>query len=304
MCYFTIIVFNGTIECMSNVITLKLTNAQEAKLYEAWSENAKTPPQYAKWQLKCENCVITCYTSGKTVFQGKEATVYASPFMEEELMQPKLTVKDTLPQAGSDEVGTGDYFGPVVVCAAIVDKNTDALLHSLGVRDSKQLKDEDILKIAPEIIAKVPHSLLIVDNKKYNAVHETNNLNAIKAKLHNQAYVHLNRKYGLPQLKVIDQFTPERSYYRYIQNEPMVIRNIHFETKAEDKYIAVGCASVIARYAFLKKMEEMDAKWNMHFAKGAGSNVDACAKQFVKQYGFDALENVAKLHFKNTEKLK
>ena len=85
MCYFTIIVFNGTIECMSNVITLKLTNAQEAKLYEAWSENAKTPPQYAKWQLKCENCVITCYTSGKTVFQGKEANVYASPFMEEEL---------------------------------------------------------------------------------------------------------------------------------------------------------------------------------------------------------------------------
>ena len=189
MCYFTIIVFNGTIECMSNVITLKLTNAQEAKLYEAWSENAKTPPQYAKWQLKCENCVITCYTSGKTVFQGKEANVYASPFMEEELMQPKLTVKDILPQAGSDEVGTGDYFGPVVVCAAIVDKNTDALLHSLGVRDSKQLKDEDILNIAPEIIAKVPHSLLIVDNRKYNAVHETNNLNAIKAKLHNQAYV-------------------------------------------------------------------------------------------------------------------
>ena len=84
----------------------------------------------------------------------------------------------------------------------------------------------------------------------------------------------------------------------------MVIRNIHFETKAEDKYIAVGCASVIARYAFLKKMEEMDAKWNMHFAKGAGNNVDVCAKQFVKQYCFDALENVAKLHFKNTEKLK
>ena len=58
MCYFTIIVFNGTIEYMPNVITLKLTHAQEAKLYEAWSENAKTPPQYAKWQLKCENYML------------------------------------------------------------------------------------------------------------------------------------------------------------------------------------------------------------------------------------------------------
>ena len=27
------------------------------------------------------------------------------------------------PQAGSDEVGTGDYFGPVCVCASYVTKD-------------------------------------------------------------------------------------------------------------------------------------------------------------------------------------
>lgn len=287
---------------MSNIYSLKLTKEQENTLLNAWQEFLSTPPQYAKWQLRCENCVITCYTSGKTVFQGKDAKVYASPFLHEE-ERTLLYSRETLPQAGSDEVGTGDYFGPVVVCACIIDASTDTLLKQLGTRDSKQLSDTEILKIAPELINKVPHSLLIVDNAKYNQVHQTNNLNAIKAKLHNQAYVHLANKYGLPAFKIIDQFTPEKSYYRYLQDQPIIIRDIHFETKAEDKYPAVGAASVLARYAFLKKMEEMSEKWNMQFPKGAGSQVDTFAKRFVEKYGFDQLQNVAKLHFKNTEKL-
>lgn len=290
---------------MSNVYTLKLTAQQEAKLYQTWCESKVVPPKYAKWQLKCENCVITCYESGKTVFQGKDAQVYASAFSDEiasEKNSESRTIR--LPQAGSDEVGTGDYFGPVCVCACIVDVESEKLLKQLGARDSKQLKDEDIRRIAPQIIEKIPHSLLIVGNEKYNEIHKTNNLNAIKAKLHNQAYVHLERKYGLPSFKIIDQFTPEKSYYRYIQDQPHIIQNIHFETKAEDKYPSVGAASVIARYAFLISMDKMEEQWNMKFQKGAGDKVDQCAKEFVQKYGFDALSKVAKLHFKNTEKLK
>lgn len=289
---------------MSTVYTLKLTPQQETKLFETWKESSVTPPPYAKWQLKCENCVITFYESGKTVFQGKEADVYASAFTDTKTKETVKTQRMIFPQAGSDEVGTGDYFGPVCVCACIVDEKNEQLLKKLGARDSKQLKDEDILKIAPEIIEKVPHSLLILGNEKYNAVHDTNNLNAIKAKLHNQAYVHLENKYGLPSFKVIDQFTPERSYYRYLKDQPVIIKGIHFETKAEDKYPAVGTSSVIARYAFLKSMEKMEKDWDMKFQKGAGAYVDQCAAEFVERYGFDQLRKVAKLHFKNTEKLK
>ena len=62
---------------MNNTITLKLKSIQEEQLFNTFSEFQTTPPQYAKWQLKPENCVITCYISGKTVFQGKDANVYA-----------------------------------------------------------------------------------------------------------------------------------------------------------------------------------------------------------------------------------
>ena len=289
---------------MNNTITLKLKSIQEEQLFKTFSEFQTTPPQYAKWQLKPENCVITCYTSGKTVFQGKDANVYAAAFMEvrDEISTPTTT--SHYPQAGSDEVGTGDYFGPVCVCASYVTKDDVDFLVKLGVRDSKQMSDADMLKIGPLLMERIPHSLLIVPPQKYNQVHESNNLNAIKAKLHNQAYINLAKKIELPSFKIIDQFTPETSYYRYLKNEPQIIRGIHFETKAEDKYLSVAVGSIISRYGFLKTWEEMEKKYNMTLPKGSGDKVDIVAQAFVERYGLERLGEIAKLHFKNTEKIR
>ncbi len=289
---------------MNNTITLKLKSIQEEQLFKTFGEFQTTPPQYAKWQLKPENCVITCYTSGKTVFQGKDANVYAAAFMEVQDEIPNTATTNQYPQAGSDEVGTGDYFGPVCVCASYVTKDDVDFLVKLGVRDSKQMSDADMLKIGPLLMERIPHSLLIVPPQKYNQVHESNNLNAIKAKLHNQAYINLAKKIELPSFKIIDQFTPETSYYRYLKNEPQIICGIHFETKAEDKYLSVAVGSIISRYGFLKTWEEMEQKYNMTLPKGSGDKVDVVAQEFVERYGFDRLGEVAKLHFKNTEKIR
>ena len=141
-----------------------------------------------------------------------------------------------------------------------MDENTYPLVQKLGIRDSKQLTDEQIRKIGPQLLQALPHSLLILDNQSYNRVHDTNNLNAIKAKLHNKAYINLSNKCGLPKLITIDQFTPEDTYYRYLKEEPQVVKGINFETKAEDR-------------------------------------------QFIQKYGKEKLGLVAKLHFKNTERL-
>ena len=273
-------------------------------MFKTFSEFQTTPPQYAKWQLKPENCVITCYTSGKTVFQGKDANVYAAAFMQGQDEIPNAATTNQYPQAGSDEVGTGDYFGPVCVCASYVTQDNVDFLIKLGVRDSKQMSDADMLKIGPLLMERIPHSLLIVPPQKYNRVHESNNLNAIKAKLHNQAYINLAKKIELPSFKIIDQFTPETSYYRYLKNEPQIIRGIHFETKAEDKYLSVAVGSIISRYGFLKTWEEIEKKYNMTLPKGSGDKVDIVAQAFVERYGFERLGEIAKLHFKNTEKIR
>lgn len=262
-----------------------------------------TPPPYARYQIRYDNCVITAYTSGKVVFQGATAEQYASRYANEQQATAEHP-GNTLPQCGSDEVGTGDYFGPVVVCACALDVSHQPQLRSWGVRDSKQLSDAMIRTLAPQLIEAVPHSLLILDNATYNAVHRTDNMNAIKAKLHNQCYLHLEKKLGrLPKLRVVDQFTPERQYYRYLAQQPEVVSRITFVTKAENQFDAVACASIIARYGFLKAWDAMEQTYDMTFHKGAGALVDADIQTFVARYGKQRLEKVAKLHFKNTEKI-
>ena len=58
-----------------------------------------------------------------------------------------------LPWIGSDESGKGDYFGPLVICAVYVDERSLALFEALGVRDSKQLTDSQIHRLAQQVRA-------------------------------------------------------------------------------------------------------------------------------------------------------
>ena len=280
-----------------STITLKLNESQQKKLYETFVDTKTAPPAYAKWQLRPENCVITCYNSGKTVFQGKDAEIYASPF------QNAIAESIIVPQAGSDEVGTGDYFGPVCVAAVILHKEDLDTAVRLGIGDSKQISDEKIRAIAPEIEKCFVHTRLVLMPQKYNQVHVRDNMNSIKAKLHNQAYINLAAKEPLPDFCMVDQFAEKGLYYHYLKNEKQVIRTLRFETKAEDRYPAVGAASIIARHAFLSALDKMEEYYDMPFARGSGAPALACAKTFVKKYGTERLQEAAKLHFALTKEL-
>lgn len=293
-----------------NTISLTLSAAQIKDLKNRYphAEVRKTPP-YASYQIKLSDCMITAYQSGKVVFQGEGAQVHASSYgsaptkTKASTKAPQTTQNNRFPQCGSDEVGTGDYFGPVTVCATYVTKEDIPLLQSLHIQDSKAVDDTMIRKIAPTLMEHLPYSLLVLDNRKYNQIHPTNNMVAIKSKLHNQAYVHLRNKLGeLPSFCIIDQFVQGPSYYRYLAHEKDVVKGIHFETKAENKYLSVACGSIIARYAFLKAFDAMDERYNFKFLKGASSKVDQNIKDFVRQHGKEELVNVAKLHFANTQK--
>lgn len=291
-----------------NIYSFPADSQTIEKIIESFEEDFfKDPPQYAQYRIDYDDCTIIIYSSGKVVFQGKNAKIYAASFFPEEMAEVlennETTSTPVLPQAGSDEVGTGDLFGPVCVANAYVDEKIYQKIKHLNIIDSKQLTDKAIREIAPEIMKKVPYSLMILDNAKYNEVYPKNNMNKIKARMHNQGYLNLQKKVRLPERIVIDDFCGESLYYHYLKDEKEVVRNITFETKAENKYISVACGAIIARYAFLTKMDEMGKKYDCVFPKGAGANVDEFLDDFIKKHSQEELRNVAKLNFKNLEKL-
>jgi len=135
---------------------LKVDDVIKQKMIEFYEDKKrlKTPP-YAIFQADDNDSVITLYESGKVVFQGVSADVDAS--MWEMIGKDKNNIDDffetseekkkekeseiILPKyanyIGSDEVGTGDYFGPIVVTASYVSKDNIDFLNNLGVCDSK-----------------------------------------------------------------------------------------------------------------------------------------------------------------------
>jgi ribonuclease HIII len=67
--------------------------------------------------------------------------------------------------------------------------------------------------------------------------------------------------------------------------------------KAEED-IAVAAASIVARDEFVKGIAKLEQQYQVKFPKGAGTLVDAAAKQFVETRGAGELVKVSKVHFR------
>ena len=257
-------------------ITLKVSDNTKKKMIEYFEDKKREKtPQYAVFQADEADTVVTLYESGKAVFQGISADIDANMWKEvESHLNPNKKIDITNSEnkkkkeeakkdpkvyycnsIGSDEVGTGDYFGPIVVTASFVSKENIPFLEELGVRDSKKLTDEKILEIVPKLIKVIPYESIILSNKEYNEKYSHNiNMNKIKAIMHNKVLSKVKSKNFNYDYIVVDQFAQPYVYFNYLKESTNVVRNITFITKAEDKCLSVACSSIISRYIFFISM--------------------------------------------------
>lgn len=310
-----------------STIVYKISDNLKREIVEHYKDTAKTiHPPYSVFQSEDCGTVVTLYESGKIMFQGIGADIDYALWRDREAFLNKRDIDKELAQKekkdkkkkeqlndktykyvntiGSDEVGTGDYFGPIVVTASYVNTEVMSKLDSLGVRDSKKLTDEKILEIAPKIAQLVPYVTYTLSPEDYNRTGITN-MNKVKAILHNKVLYNLTQKDDFDyRYIVVDQFALVNKYFEHIKDAPNKITNIDFTPHAEDKCLSVAVSSIISRYIFLSEMNKMSKKYGMTIPKGAGEQVDIFAKEFVKKFGEAELFKAVKLNFKNTEKIK
>lgn len=304
------------------VIVYKISNNTKEKMVDYYNDKRreKTPP-YAVFQAEEAGTIITLYESGKVMFQGISADIDANMWREmeahlnngkmpEENKKKEKEKKDEktlyeerkkyyyINSVGSDEVGTGDYFGPIVVTSSFVSKDNIEFLEELGVRDSKKLTDAKILEVVPKIIKKIPYETAIYTNEEYNN-NPSYNMNKIKAILHNKVLLNLLKKDNYNYDKVVvDQFCYPKNYFGYLKEANNVFRKIDFTTKAEDKCLSVACGSLISRYIFIKEMDKISKSLGKTVPKGAGIQVDEYGKWVVKTHGKEILKKLPNLTLK------
>ena len=270
--------------------------------------------EYIIFQAYYSGTTITIYqdkkNKHKVVFGGEDPLVEAqkwdasADYKEKAITESKgWLCKDN--QIGSDEVGVGDFLLPMVVVAAFVRGRDLKTLEDFGVKDSKKLTDEKIREIAPGLLKKFFVSKLSLPNEKYNElIAKGENMNSIKAKMHNRALLNMFKKFPDTRNIFVDQFVAESKYFAYLNdpNEQKVI-NIVFKTKGESYYPCVALASVIARYAFLLEKDALEKKYGMKIPFGAASQADEFAKKFIKKFSQEEFDKICKKNFANYKEL-
>lgn len=202
---------------------------------------------------------------------------------------------------GIDESGKGDYFGPLVIAAVFVTPSTQQDLTLMQVRDSKNISDRRIREMAPDIRLLCPHSIVAIGPQRYNELYaKIKNANRLLAWGHARALENLLQQVDC-DLAIADQFGDERLILNALQEKGKQIRLVQ-QTKAESD-LAVAGASILARAAFLQRLDRLSHDMNTTLPKGASPAVKLAGKMVIKKYGKERLGTVAKLHFKTTKQI-
>lgn len=275
------------------------------KKYAKQKKENKNP--YIILTFNIEQSVISLFTTGKLLIQGKN-TDFAYNLLCHEL---GISLNDSIKKIsqmniiGADEVGTGDYFGSIVVCATIIPEEKEKYIRKLHLRDSKEINDEKIVKLATILKEQIPYSLVFLDNEKYNEIIKDKkmNLNKIKAILHNQNILKLLQQGPKVDDIIIDGFTSTSKYYEYLKDQETIVEDVKLIEKAENIYLSIAAASIIARAAFLENLTYLSQKYQICLPKGAGYPVDEAIKNIILSGKKEILSKIGKINFNNTKKV-
>lgn len=292
--------------------SLKLTDEQAAKLAALLESGnyVRVAVPYTTIAVKTDNVGVNLYTSGKVLVQGAGTEEFVKFVLEPEVTgvpllgnEAALDPASVAPHMGIDESGKGDFFGPLVACAAYTDPALSERMREIGARDCKALSDRQVLAIGARLRALLGPNrfkLVAIGPEAYNRIYAKNhNVNRVLAWAHARAIENLLETVPSCPRAVADQFGAEWVIRSALMQKGRAI-TLEQHHKAESD-IAVAAASVIAREAFLLGLKRLSESCGVDLPKGASPATIAAGKAFVAAHGADALGTVAKLHFRTTQ---
>lgn len=294
-------------------LVLKVTPGQatalESRLREGLPPDAEwRRVPHARFSVKAQGVVLTCYSSGKVVVQGGSVDVFADRFLAGLAAAPAkqgaragdVDLPFDAVTVGSDEAGKGDYFGPLVVACVYARPDDADWLTELGVTDSKTLSDDRARRLAGRIEGHLDHEVVLLEPEAYNARHgAVGNVNVVLGELHAEAIGRVLARHDDVETVIVDRFAAERAVAEPLRRRVAVVPRIVQVPRAE-RHPVVAAASIVARAAFLDGLAACSDACGTDLHKGAGAPTDAPARRVLEIGGLDLLRKVAKLHFKNT----
>ncbi len=312
--------------------TYSVSKADRPTLLERFRSLGGTdlpPNPYESWRVNLSDgtsqATAIMYESGKLVIAGHAPTFDQAVAIVETIGKPVAPKRspgagttapaeapsENEPHIGTDEAGKGDFFGPLVTAGVYVDERTAKLLRTLGVRDSKLVGDRELRGLASDIrnvVEDRQRAVIIVTPKRYNELYkqmrgEGKNLNTLLAWAHTRAIEDLIQHGLRPKFILSDQFGDKR----YIENRLQVDTRLSgvpvIQMHRAEADVAVAAASILARDAFLRWIDQTGKALGLTVPKGASPKVIETGRLLVSRLGADGLKDYAKVSFKTMQKV-
>src|SRR5437773_4538904 len=267
-----------------------------------------SPKEYTLFFAQKNRLSVAVYERGpKVLVQGRDAEEFVQFELEPKILgEAKLGYEEVHspemfePHFGVDESGKGDFFGPLVISGAYVDRGIAHKLVDAGVVDSKRITSDARIRALADTIRKTSLGLVetvLIGPAKYNELYQKfSTLNRLLGWGHARVIENLlERKPGCPR-SLSDQFADSRVISASFLKHGRKI-TIEQRPKAESD-IAEAAASIVAGEGFINWLDRKSKELGLRLDRGVSPSVKEIARKLVEMNGPGALRDVAKVHFR------
>ncbi len=180
---------------------------------------------------------------------------------------------------GCDEAGRGPVVGPLVVAGVVFEEGKKKVLKELGIKDSKKLSSKMRERLYDKIIGlSDDYSVVVLSAKQINQMMEIMNLNEIEM----NAMVKVINALNFDKC-ILDLPSNSKSFVKEMEKK-MNKGGLIAEHKADDKYLEVGAASIIAKVVRDREIEKIKGKYKEYGDIGSGYPSDVRTVEFLERY--------------------
>ena len=201
---------------------------------------------------------------------------------------------------GIDEAGRGPVIGPLIVAGAVIPDEKVQILERMGVKDSKRL---------------TPGRRKLLSRKLRNMFeYETVEITAKDIDNLRAKDVNLNEIEKIAMLKVIGELDTDCIIIDSVDVKPKRLEEeiksvtgdvkVIAEHKADDKYIQVAAASIIAKYERDMIIEQLKKEYKEIGEIGSGYPSDPKTKKFLENFTYDEMPDIVRRSWKTVQNFK
>ncbi|WP_407421203.1 ribonuclease HII [Methanobrevibacter sp.] len=200
---------------------------------------------------------------------------------------------------GIDEAGRGSVLGPLVIAGVIIPEKMNKILERMGVKDSKRLAPHRRTILSRKLKKMFDYDIVVISALEIDQMRADGiNLNDIEKNAMRDLIIKMN-----PEKAIVDAVDVKAERFQDSLCKSTDV-DVVAEHKADDKYIQVSAASIIAKAERDAQIEEINKEYIKMGGIGSGYPSDPTTKEFLTNFTYDEMPDFVRRSWATVSKMK